>query len=98
MSQVFNKIMIPAMFCVAASAFVSQAAKHEPYDRSRIYWDMSTRVDAMGWGGNYGRMVQLLDGRLMIVGIPRLLSAIPRDSIMVPRILLSLPTAHCLWV
>lgn len=68
MSHVFNKIMIPAMFCVAASAFVSQAAKHEPYDRSRIYWDMSTRVDAMGWGGNYGRMVQLLDGRLMIVG------------------------------
>ncbi len=68
MSRTFNKILFPAILCSAASAFVCQAARHEPYDRSRIYWDMSTRVDAMGWGGNYGRMVQLLDGRLMIVG------------------------------
>lgn len=51
--------------CTAAPMF---ATSHAPYDRSRIYWDMSTRVDAMPWGGNYGRMVQLLDGRLMIVG------------------------------
>ena len=46
----------------------AQAVYHEPYDRSRIYWDPNTRVDAMPWGGNYGRMVQLIDGRLMIVG------------------------------
>lgn len=54
-----------ALFLSAAAAL--QAARHEPYDRSRIYWDPYTRVDAIGWGGNYGRMVQLLDGRLMIV-------------------------------
>ncbi len=68
MRQTFHKIIATTFVFVSASTLAAQAARHEPYDRSRIYWDMSTRVDAMGWGGNYGRMVQLLDGRLMIVG------------------------------
>lgn len=62
-------IRFAAVFVLfALSVLTAVAAKHAPYDRSRIYWDLTTRVDAMGWGGNYGRMVQLLDGRLMIVG------------------------------
>lgn len=61
-----NILCTAAMLLCATS--VAQAAWHEPYDRSRIYWDTTTRVDAMSWGGNYGRMVQLIDGRLMIVG------------------------------
>lgn len=62
-------IRIAAAAAVVAGVWQgTEAARHAPYDRSRIYWDMSTRVDAMGWSGNYGRMVQLLDGRLMIVG------------------------------
>lgn len=66
-----NKSILPlaAAACLTALTSVSALAeRHAPYDRSRIYWDMTTRVDAMPWGGNYGRMVQLLDGRLMIVG------------------------------
>lgn len=62
------KYLFPAASMLLGTAFTLQAAAHEPFDRSRIYWDMSTQVDAMPWGGNYGRMVQLLDGRLMIVG------------------------------
>ena len=68
MRHTFHKSIALALLCAGTFIFAAQAARHEPYDRSRIYWDMSTRVDAMGWGGNYGRMVQLLDGRLMIVG------------------------------
>ncbi|MBD5225109.1 MAG: hypothetical protein HDS68_03960 [Bacteroidales bacterium] len=60
--------MAAASVVAVLSLLPAMAARHEPYDRSRIYWDMSTRVDAMSWGGNYGRMVQLLDGRLMVVG------------------------------
>ena len=62
-----KKIFLAAIAAITTS-FTIQAVYHEPYERSRIYWDQSTRVDAMGWSGNYGRMVQLLDGRLMIVG------------------------------
>ncbi len=41
-----------------------QAAWHEPYLRSRIFWDNATRKTVFQSGG-YPRLIQLADGRLM---------------------------------
>ncbi len=41
-----------------------QAAWHEPYTRSRLFWDNATRKTVFPSGG-YPRLIQLADGRLM---------------------------------
>ncbi len=63
-----NRFMAAAIIGAGASLFVAQAARHEPYDRSRIYWDQSTRCLPLPNSGSYGRMIQLQDGRLMVMG------------------------------
>jgi len=40
--------------------------KRSPYSGSRIFWDISSKVTAFN-NGNYARMIQLKDGRLLAV-------------------------------
>ena len=68
MSKIINRFVAAAVIGAGAFAFVTQAARHEPYDRSRIYWDQSTRCLPLPNSGGYGRMIQLQDGRLMVMG------------------------------
>lgn len=54
------------MATVAAGTFTASAAKKDPYDGSRIYWDLSSQKQIFP-SGTYARMIQLQDGRLMAV-------------------------------
>ncbi|MBD5225108.1 MAG: hypothetical protein HDS68_03955 [Bacteroidales bacterium] len=47
---------------------VAECVPHAPFERSRIYWDMSTRCVPLKSPSGYGRMIQLQDGRLMMTG------------------------------
>ncbi len=49
---------------LAAMAPTARAVWHEPYDGSRIYWDLSSQ-SVLFPSGNYARIIQLQDGRLM---------------------------------
>lgn len=49
---------------IAISA--SHAIKHDPYDMPRIFWDVNTQQEIFP-NGNYARIIQLQDGRLMAV-------------------------------
>lgn len=42
------------------------AVKHEPYENSRIYWDINSKTTLFP-SGNYARIIQLQDGKLMAV-------------------------------
>lgn len=42
------------------------AERHEPYTGSRIFWDLSSEVTVFD-SGNYARMIELQDGRLLAV-------------------------------
>ncbi len=63
-----RKQLIGAAMVLACACLTAQAVRHEPFDRSRIYWDMSTRCVPIGSPSGYGRMIQLQDGRLMMTG------------------------------
>lgn len=54
------------LLLVLATACGARAIEYEPYQGSRIFWDMSSRqtVFPTGW---YARIIQLQDGRLMAV-------------------------------
>lgn len=58
-------IFLAGIITLAGAQAVS-ARKMEPYQGSRIYWDISTQKPVFP-SGNYGRMIQLRDGRLMAV-------------------------------
>lgn len=49
---------------LAGSASVS-ARYHAPYEGSRIYWDVSSKQELFP-SGNYARLIELADGRLMV--------------------------------
>lgn len=71
MMKRFERNIIVGMLTVAAaisSPCVSEAARHAPFERSRIYWDMTTRCVPLLPPSGYGRMIQLQDGRLMMTG------------------------------
>lgn len=58
------KIII-CLLCMVPSLLL-YAVKHEPYSGSRIYWDISSKK-LLFPSGNYARVIQLQDGRLMAV-------------------------------
>lgn len=63
-------ISIMPLATFVAMAATAQAATHEPYGRSRIFWDPSSQVEvgtSGGYLGNYGRVLELADGRLLAV-------------------------------
>lgn len=55
-----------ASIVLSALTFLSVAAKHEPYNLPRIYWDINTQQQIFP-SGNYARITPLQDGRLMAV-------------------------------
>lgn len=63
-----NLVMYKSIICavILAGTMVSAgvAAKHEPYQGSRIYWDLSSQQEIFS-SGNYARIIQLQDSRLM---------------------------------
>lgn len=50
----------------SAGIFFATGRQHTPYEGSRIYWDVSSQKVIFP-SGNYARMTQLADGRLMAV-------------------------------
>ena len=63
--------MQKSIICMAASLLLSgslsvSARSHEPYEGSRIFWDISSQKEVFPSGG-YSRLIQLHDGRLMAV-------------------------------
>jgi hypothetical protein len=56
------------LFCVLLSAFCFSAfgQRVRAYKGSRIFWDISSKTTVIN-GGNYARMIQLQDGRLLAV-------------------------------
>lgn len=54
------------LFIMLLTVGASQAEKREPYSGSRIFWDMSSEVTVFDQG-NYARMIELQDGRLLAV-------------------------------
>ena len=68
MSRIISRLIVASVVMAGAVQFVARADRHEPYDRSRIYWDQSTRCLPLPNSGGYGRMIQLQDGRLMVMG------------------------------
>lgn len=64
MKNFLSKIII---FAVAAASFLPLAARqHEPYNGSRIYWDISSKK-MLFTSGTYARIIELNDGRLLAV-------------------------------
>jgi len=63
-----SPIIFTVLSVVTSEMFTASALRHEPFDRSRIYWDMSTRCVPLSPPSGYGRMIQLQDGRLMMTG------------------------------
>ena len=62
------KISTKSAILLAITAIVSlgaSAMRKEAYDRSRIFWDTDTKKTLFS-NGNYARMIQLHDGRLMV--------------------------------
>ena len=45
-----------------------QAVRHEPLNRSRVYWDLTTRRVPISGPSIYGRLIELQDGRLLMMG------------------------------
>ena len=64
------KISIPSIISVTllATALSAGAVRHEPFDRSRIYWDSSTRCTPIPSPSGYGRIIELIAGRLLLMG------------------------------
>lgn len=59
-----RQFAIPALMMLCATSFNISAKYHEPYDGSRIFWDINSRKTLFS-AGNYARIIQLQDGRLM---------------------------------
>ena len=67
--QRFTKMKVSTsaiLLCLAAMLSLgASAARKDAYDRSRIFWDTDTKKTLFNIG-NYARMIQLADGRLMV--------------------------------
>ncbi len=61
-----KKILLPLFLTAAILTPNTNAAYKEPYNASRILWDTSSQVNVFN-GGNYSRIIQLQDGRLLAV-------------------------------
>ena len=55
----------------------ASAARKDAYDRSRIFWDTDTKKTLFS-SGNYARMIQLQDGRLMVINAQNLLQGLQK--------------------
>lgn len=51
---------------ISGLANEASAVYHEPYSGCRVYWDINSRQQLFP-NGNYSRLIQLNDGRLMVV-------------------------------
>ena len=54
------------LFTTVGGSFALSAKYHEPYEGSRIYWDVNSQREVFP-SGAYARIAQLQDGRLMAV-------------------------------
>lgn len=55
-----------SILLILAACLPVAARRHTPYERSRIYWDVTSKQQLFN-GGNYSRLIQLRDGRLLVV-------------------------------
>ena len=62
----FSTGTLSLLLLCGAMALSVQASRKDAYDRSRIFWDSSTQKTIFSIG-NYARVIQLQDGRLMAV-------------------------------
>lgn len=60
-----KKILISIFSAIVMVSSLS-AARHDPYNGSRIYWDINSKTTLFP-SGNYARIIQLQGGRLMAV-------------------------------
>ena len=60
-----NKVVFSLCLLVIGNSLLAQQ-RVEPYTGSRIFWDISSERTVFA-PGNYARMIQLQDGRLMAV-------------------------------
>ena len=87
------KKTILSTVALLTAAFSIQAVYHEPYSKSRVYWDMSTKRISIPQG-HYSRMIELPDGRLLMTagnkkGIAAVYSSDGGDTWTTPRIFIS---------
>ena len=62
--KIYSRQAILMLVCTLV-ALGASAARKDAYDRSRIFWDTDTKKTLFNIG-NYARMIQLADGRLMV--------------------------------
>ena len=62
------KHLLSAIALLLLASVTAQAVRHEPFERSRIYWDMNTRRVPLSPPSGYGRLIELHDGRLLMMG------------------------------
>lgn len=60
-----KKILIPILTALVMTSSLC-ATRHDPYDGSRLYWDLTSKTTLFP-SGNYARLIQLQGGRLMAV-------------------------------
>ena len=62
-----NIIRLPILLTIIfVYVCTSKAATKEPYDFSRLLWDVNSQT-VLFESGNYSRIIELQDGRLMAV-------------------------------
>ncbi len=61
-----KKRIFTLLLAVVALALGMQAKQMEPYEGSRIFWDTTTEQELFPAHGNYARIIQLADGRIMV--------------------------------
>ena len=62
------KHLLSTIGLLLLTSVAAQAVRHEPFERSRIYWDMNTRRVPLSPPSGYGRLIELQDGRLLMMG------------------------------
>ena len=62
------KHLLSTIALLLLTSVAAQAVRHEPFERSRIYWDMNTRRVPLSPPSGYGRLIELQDGRLLMMG------------------------------
>ena len=60
--KILTRTLLAALLAFRFSLFAAYAG--EPYSRSRLFWDNTTKTTIFS-GGNYARVIELRDGRLM---------------------------------
>ncbi|MGN1246196.1 MAG: exo-alpha-sialidase [Muribaculaceae bacterium] len=64
MMKIYSKPALMLLVCTLVT-LGAMGARKDAYDRSRIFWDIDTKQTLFDIG-NYARMIQLQDGRLMV--------------------------------